>query len=81
MFPETQYAHDPRVVAAEALAGQRPRDQRGDHVEDGREQERFPRYDDVGDAEEEGGKRGEGEDHDHVVHTDLHQCVSRISAR
>ena len=68
-------------MAQQPLAGDRTGDQRDQHIEPDREQQRVPRHGDLGNTQQQRNQRREGEDHDDVVHRDLNQRIGRITAR
>ena len=53
--------------------------QRQQHIQQHRQQQGFPRHDNIADAEQHRRNRREREDHDDVVDRYLHQCVVRIT--
>lgn len=58
---------------------QRARDQRDDDVKDDRQDQRLPWHRYVGDPEKESDNRRKGDNHDQIVHRNLHQCAIRIA--
>jgi hypothetical protein len=63
----------------EAGVGEQARAERDHDEDEHRRQERLPRHDQIGDAEQEPGERGEGEHEDEVVHRDLNQGVVGVA--